>query len=464
MKALYRLWLISLCMISVGVVQAQMPFVTDPSEHLSQSALKKMDQAAMRRLLALPNHSIIVLFTQPDVDRLITGPSDSVLRSVEEKRLFAQHKAKIFERLNRSGLWDVVVLNDYASLPMAWVTTTNQWALVELLNDPEVVRVYENKPYSLTLQESLPLINADVTAAQGYSGQGVSVAVIDTGIDYQLDIFGNCEVAGKPENCRVKVACDAKTCEKSPASQSSKQGHGTNVAAIVASVAPAADIVSINIFKGKYAWTSDIIAAVDWSITHQRDYNIVAMNLSVGDNKRHTNYCHGSWEHEVFERAKAAGIVPVIASGNNAFTDGVSSPACAIDAVRVGAVYDAQLGRRSWGICTDATTEADQVACFSNSGDLVTVLAPGSVIDAGGYKMSGTSQATPHVAGAIAVLAAVDMQMHGKYDANNMVAVLVATGKPIVDQKNQLTKPRIDLWAAVEAMQVVEAIETKSRE
>ena len=56
--------------------------------------------------------------------------------------------------------------------------------------------------------------------------------------------------------------------------------------------------------------------------------------------------------------------------------------------------------------CSDPTTAADKVACFSNGGSLVTLLAPGAMITAGGYTMGGTSQATPHVAGAIALLRA----------------------------------------------------------
>lgn len=101
-----------------------------------------------------------------------------------------------------------------------------------------------------------------------------------------------------------------------------------------------------------------------------------------------------------------------VAAGNHGmesgiFREGLAHPACTRGALSVGGVYDADHGSRPWSIgCTDATTAADQIACFSQSASYLGVLAPGAFITAAELRYAGTTQATPHVAGAVAALAA----------------------------------------------------------
>ena len=131
--------------------------------------------------------------------------------------------------------------------------------------------------------------------------------------------------------------------------------------------------------------------------------------MSLEDGGDYTTPCSDSSSNPFvipIESARLAGISPVAASGNNEYTDGISNPACTPGVVSVGAVYDSDLGSVSWGSCTDAATAADEVACFSNSASFLTLPAPGVDITAAGETYSGTSQATPHVAGAIVVFRA----------------------------------------------------------
>jgi subtilisin family serine protease len=100
----------------------------------------------------------------------------------------------------------------------------------------------------------------------------------------------------------------------------------------------------------------------------------------------------------------SAGIIPVVAAGNNAFLNGIAGPACTPSALSVGAVYAANYGSVGWSACTDNATAADKVVCFSNSASFLGMLAPGAIITAGGQTMGGTSQASPFVAATVGLL------------------------------------------------------------
>jgi subtilisin family serine protease len=134
-----------------------------------------------------------------------------------------------------------------------------------------------------------------------------------------------------------------------------------------------------------------------------------------------------------------------VAAGNETSKNGISSPACAPGAVSVGAVYDDYMGAIAWEACTDSSTAPDQVTCFSNSSSYLTLLAPGAIITAAGIGVGGTSQAAPHVAGAVAVLRAA-------FQAETLeqtVSRMTNGGVPVADPYNGLTHPRLDLVGAI---------------
>jgi subtilisin family serine protease len=113
----------------------------------------------------------------------------------------------------------------------------------------------------------------------------------------------------------------------------------------------------------------------------------------------------------------------------------------------VGAVYDANWGGPyTWSSgCTDTATAPDGIPCFSDSASYLTMLAPGAFITAAGIQMAGTSQASPHVAGAVAVL-------RSAFPADTLdqtVNRLTAGGVPVTDPRNGVATPRLDLSASV---------------
>jgi uncharacterized membrane protein YdcZ (DUF606 family) len=112
-------------------------------------------------------------------------------------------------------------------------------------------------------------------------------------------------------------------------------------------------------------------------------------------------------------------------------------------------VYDADIGAFSYpAVCSDSTTAADKVTCFSNNASFLTLLAPGALITAAGATYGGTSQAAPHVSGAVAVLRSA----YPSESVDAAVTRLTSRGMNITDPRNSLVKPRIDELAALGAV------------
>jgi hypothetical protein len=291
---------------------------------------------------------------------------------------------------------DIEDLQSYSHLPMGFKRFKSKAALVAFMARAGVKAVHINEKMHLVSTENLSLINQPFSYKLGRQGTGNNVLVIDNGIDYTKEAFGSCDAIGSPSGCKVIFSKDIVTPNRltGPREVATKHNHGTNVAGTVLGVASASKIISINVFDTlDRAYGNDIIAAINWGIDNQSNYNIAAINLSLGVLSKFDRPCNEDWSASTITKAKDAGISVVVAAGNNGYIDGLSSPACAPDAVSVGAVYD---GGISWGTgCNDATTAADKVVCFSNSASFLTLLAPGVNITSAGITSSGTSQAAP---------------------------------------------------------------------
>ncbi|MCH7640899.1 S8 family serine peptidase, partial [Patescibacteria group bacterium] len=150
------------------------------------------------------------------------------------------------------------------------------------------------------------------------------------------------------------------------------------------------------------------------------------------------------------EMTRAMGITSFAGSGNSGSKTDILYPACMKQVVSVGAVYDADVGSQSWPGCTDPTTAADQVVCFSQSSAFLDLLTPGSRIDStvpgGGLaNHSGTSMATPAAAAAAALL----LESEPLLSPADVEARLKETGVPVADAGNGVTTCRVDIYEAV---------------
>jgi len=363
--------------------------------------------------------------------------------------------------------------------------------LESLVVDPDVLSIEKDVLLYPNLAQGIPLMNASV-ARSSYSGEGLSVAICDTGIDYNHAALGG---GGFP-NSKVIGGYDTGDNDNDPMDL---QGHGTACAGIsagnldsqgdyVGGVAWGAKLYALKISQGSggSAYLSDMIEAWEWCITHQYDDTqnpILIINTSFGAG-RYTGYCdsYSSAMTTAAANAKAAGMALFVSSGNDGYCDAIGWPACISHVVSVGAVYDAHFTAEGIGWCVQQQSCADkiptfgcesrfyspdvpysdQVTVYSNSASFLSLLAPSNwatTTQLGGgywtspYGFGGTSAASPYAAGAAACLQSAAKAITGAFLTPDQVqSTLVDTGDSITDTKVAITKPRINLGQAVASL------------
>jgi subtilisin family serine protease len=332
-------------------------------------------------------------------------------------------------------------------------------ALAALARAPGVTSLSVPAAHRTAVDTDLGLIHQPQAEQAGYTGTGVVVAVLDTGVDYSLPgvggAFGNCSQGPGTGTCRIDHLVDV-THTGLPDVDSIGH-HGTNVSGVVAKTAPGAHLDVYGVFRTNgFAFDTDILAALNAVAQTGSARNVRAVNLSLGDASHHTTECNGSAYSGAFSALRAVGILPVVAAGNSAYAgagyeSGVASPACATGAMRVGAVYpEDSASSRFWSGCTDANPRADQIACFSQGGPLISLLAPGVDVTAAGVTESGTSQAAPHVAGAVADLVTASPSA----TAQQVAQALTSSGPEVIDTRdNGRVARRLDIASAADAVQ-----------
>ena len=348
--------------------------------------------------------------------------------------------------------------------------------LERLLNSGTVQTIAEDELKVLHLDWSVPLIGASVMAGQGVNGVGVTMAILDTGVQKDHPFLGGAVVSEACYSssvtgsgytatslCPGAVSSSTATGSAMPyasgACPTGQCDHGTHVAGITAGryngsftgVAPGASIIAIQVFSrindqsggtcGQagstcvQAFTSDIINALQQVIALRTTYKIASVNMSLGGGK-YLSYCDTDAVKPSIDALRSYNIATVISSGNSGYTDGIASPACISSAVSVG-----------------ATDNKDMVASYSNTAPFLGMLAPGSLINSSvpftsfAY-FSGTSMAAPHVAGAWALL----RQARPNASVSDVFTALVNNGVSITDTKIAITKPRIDVSRAATSL------------
>ncbi|MGY0018295.1 S8 family peptidase [Streptomyces sp. YJ-C3] len=285
-----------------------------------------------------------------------------------------------------------------------------------------VSRIWLDGVRRASLDKSVPQIGAPTAWAAGYDGKGVKIAVLDTGVDATHPDLKDQVLEAR----NFTTAADA----------TDHFGHGTHVASIAAGtgaksggtykgVAPGAKLISGKVLDDDgFGDDSGILAGMEWAAAQGAD--VVNLSLGGGDTPE-----IDPLEAEVNKLSEQKGILFAIAAGN-AGPQSIGSPGSADAALTVGAVDD-----------------KDKLADFSSTGprvgdgaikpdvtapgvDITAAAAPGSVIakevgekPAGYLTISGTSMATPHVAGAAAIL----KQEHPDWTYQELKSALVGSAK-----------------------------------
>jgi len=278
------------------------------------------------------------------------------------------------------------------------------------LDCPETIvptlNVRESRVFHISDLNADKQIGADKVWAEGITGSGVKVAILDTGIDtahveLQDSFLGGYDYVNNdpyPED---------------------DHGHGTHVAGIITAngndanskgVAPGAGIYMYKVCdSGGSCYEDDMMAAMEAAVSS----GAKVMSISIGGGSYTTENCDSDPLAAKVNWAVSQGINAVIAAGNDG--KGVSSPGCASGAIAVGAV-----------------DSNNNVVYFSGRGPALDIVAPGYNIYStliGGYgSMSGTSMATPHVSGVVALL----LQTDSSLTTDKIKTALYSTANPVI--------------------------------
>jgi len=361
------------------------------------------------------------------------------------------------------------VYRRYQVLP-AFAARATARAIERLERDRRVVAVQPDRGGHAATAESGPLIRMpEARAATGLAGRGVRVALLDTGVDTSHpDLDGGVF----QQKCFVLGGCPPGNTDVGDlAPEAAASAHGTHVSATLAGngrvgatgVAPGTQLLMIRVFDGTlYGRESDWAAALDWILANNATLGVRVVNLSLGTDDAYDGgaACAAAWPLLALavERLRAAGVTSFAASGNRAFSNALTAPACVPAAIAVGATYDAPLGREPdvgtyTSGCFDADAGTDDVVCFTNASADLDLLAPGSQIRAAapGATTSvkrGTSQAVPHASG----IAALMLELDPLLSPDDLEQLLESTGVPVTDRRTGRVFPRVNAAGAVDAV------------
>ena len=348
-------------------------------------------------------------------------------------------------------------------------------ALDALERSGTAARIQEDETFAPLLASSTKVIEANESAAVGWTGAGRTVAVLDTGVQKTHPFLkkptGGSKVVGEScyssnANCPGGVTQSTAPgsgvpCHYAPAACR----HGTHVAGIVAGrsgsmngVARGATLFSIQVFSRftggscsgagedpcALTFVSDQVKGLERVFTVRNNFHFAAALLPVGGGN-FTSTCDAQPQKPAIDNLLSVGIATVIPSGNDGFSNAVNSPACISTAITVG-----------------STSDQDVVSTFSNSATMVDFFAPGQIITSsvptgtgpGGTNFDtfdGTSMAAAHVAGA---WAAVKGALHSGGGVGQIEAAFDATGKQVTDflASPQITRARIKMLSAAASL------------
>jgi Ca2+-binding RTX toxin-like protein len=291
-------------------------------------------------------------------------------------------------------------------------------------------------------QQSKSLIDWDDFTANalysGINGTGVTVAILDTGADLNHSYFGPDSNSDGIAD-RIVYQYDFINGDNNA---EDGNGHGTNVAGIVGSsnatytgMATGVNFIVLKVLDDAGSGTGTALEnALQWLVTNGAAYNLVSVNMSLGFGEN-SNANHNWFLTDEIQALYNQGVAVVSAAGNDYYdyqAQGVDYPGSDPYSWAVGAVYDSDVGGRSYSSgAIDYTSGADRLTAFSQRSTTQTdIFAPGAIITNAGPNgttvgYSGTSQATPHIAGIVALMQDLSLEISGQKIAVDTLRTLM---------------------------------------
>ncbi len=332
------------------------------------------------------------------------------------KRTVRQHAHRPLKRA------ETHIISDHAQRNFS-VVSSRDLSTADLIRQfedlPTVEYAHENLLFRAQAQvtpwgvDSAAGVNATTAHASGYTGQGTIVAIIDTGIDLDHEDLDANIWTPAGNDCAINGTFTAGGCPNggydfvnSDNDPTDDNGHGTHVAGSVAAedndtgvigVAPDAQLMAVKVLGDDgFGTYDDIVSGIDFAVDNGAD----VINISLGamnDDEVYTIL------QDAIEDAEGAGVTVVAATGNYS-SNAAFLPSQFAEVISVSAVQQTALQENP------DTSYGTRLGYISNWGK-VTVAAPGMRINSttydglySGNTWSGTSMATPHVAGVVALL------------------------------------------------------------
>lgn len=452
-----RVWLLLLVVLGVALLIALPSTPTRARQSFTPPSNAEIEQALTTDGVA----RILLLLDDSALTAPVTAAAQGITLRQLQDRVLSTLTPTEFQLYRR-----------YEVVPGLAGTVTRA-GLTKLRANPAVRTIQLDHPGGAHLQQSVPALGADVVhTTYNLTGRGVTVAVLDSGVDTDHPDLADDLVA---QQCFTNGACPPSNTTQSSSAEDAN-GHGTHVTGIITAkgvvsgvgFAPDAKIVAVRVLDGNGGgFVSDWVKGLDWIYAQLATTPVDIINLSLGTFALYSGNCDAQEPAlaAAVAQLRAKGVTIFASSGNQGSSTQIAAPACNSGVIAVGATYDSNVGPQpdsgtyqsrfggSWPACADTPTSLQTITCFTNSNSQLDLLAPGAPILStykGGLTATywGTSQASPTAAGIAALL----LEKQPSLTPTEIENLLKTSGTKLTDARNGLQFPLINARKAVEAI------------